>query len=714
VSRLSLSEQAALGSGADFWTTKAVADVPALTLTDGPHGVRRQLGGSDHLGLAGSEPATCFPPAVGLAQTWDPTLARRVGAAIGVEARALGVDVVLGPGINIKRDPRGGRNFEYFSEDPLLSGVLGAAWVEGVQDVGVGASVKHFAVNNQEHDRMRVDVDVDARTLREIYLRAFHRVVTRARPWTVMASYNRINGVWAAENRWLLTDLLRGEWGFDGVAVSDWGAVVDRVRSVAAGLDLTMPGAGPGPDDEVVEAVESGALAASDVALCAERMAALARRAAQHRRPGVVDHDAHHELAREVARRAIVLLRNDTQVLPLRPETRIAVVGEFARTPRFQGGGSSRVNPTRVDVPLEEIEQRSAGEVVFAAGGAEAVRAAADADVAVVFLGLGEEQESEGFDRPDIALPAEQVELLRGVLEVQPATVVVLMHGGVVDLSDVTAPAVLDAALTGQGCGAAIADVLFGLVNPSGRLAETVPLRLQDTPAYLGFPGESGRVRYGEGVFVGHRWYDSRDWPVRYPFGHGLSYTTFAHHDLEVSFDGEALTARVTVTNSGARAGREVVQFYAGLPGSRVARAPRSLIGFVALDLDPGQSAVAEIRAGRDELAYWDVRVDDWVLEGGVYRVDVGASSRDIRGSAEVFIPGDQVAAPLSLQSTLREVAAHPEVLRRLGEVMGSVLPADADGGGAAAMMADIPLDRLPGFTRGSVTLEQLAALLED
>ncbi len=708
-----MPQQAALGSGADFWTTEAVEDIPAVILTDGPHGVRRQLGATDHLGLAGSEPATCFPPAVALAQTWDPDLAAEVGRAVGREARALGVGVVLGPGINIKRDPRGGRNFEYISEDPHVSGVLGSAWVRGIQAEGVGASVKHFAVNNQEYDRMRVDVDVDDRALREIYLRAFHRVVTEARPWTVMCSYNRIRGQWAAENRWLLTELLRGEWGFDGVVVSDWGAVVDRVRSVAAGLDLVMPGGDPSSDAEVVGAVESGALPAEVVTRSAARVEALARRAAAAGPAPEVDFSAHHELAREVARRAIVLLRNSDGLLPLDPAADVAVIGEFARTPRYQGGGSSRVNPIRLDVPFDEIRARSRGRVEFAAGGEEAVRAAADADVAVMFLGLEESQESEGFDRASVDLPAAQVALLGEVLAVQPHTVVVLVHGGVVTLGAVTAPAVLDAALAGQGGGAAVADVLFGVVNPSGRLCETVPLRLQDSPSCLSFPGEAGRVRYDEGVFVGYRWYDAREWPVEFPFGHGLSYTTFAHRGLSVTADGDAITARVVVANTGSRAGHEVVQVYAGLPGSRVARPPRELVGFASVHLEPGTEAVVEVRFGRSELVYWDVRVGDWVLEGGEYRIDVGASSRDIRVSAGLLIAGDEVVLPLTMQSTLAEVAAHPEVMQRLVALLGMALPAGQDTSGLGAMMASIPLDRLPTFTGGAVSRAQLERVLE-
>lgn len=709
----SVAAQAALGSGAGFWTTKAVGGIPAITLTDGPHGVRRQPGSADHLGLGASVPATCFPPAVALAQTWDPALVGRVAGAIGREARALDVQVVLGPGVNIKRDPRGGRNFEYYSEDPHLAGVLGAAWVIGVQAEGVGASVKHFAVNNQEHDRMRVSADVDPRALREVYLRAFHRVVTRARPWTVMASYNRINGEWAVQDHWLLTRVLRGEWGFGGVVVSDWGAVVDRVRSVAAGLDLQMPGDDGAADAEVVAAVADGVLSRADVAGAAARVARLARRGNAGRRPGSgVDAQAHHELAREAARRSIVLLRNDADVLPLHRDASVAVVGLFATSPRYQGGGSSHVTATRVDVPLDEIRARAAGEVTFAADREAAVRAAATSDAAVVFLGLDESAESEGFDRTDIELPATQLDTLAAVLAVQPRTAVVLVHGGVLRLQPVAAPAMLDAALGGQGGGAAIADVLYGLANPCGKLAETVPVRLQDCPGYLNFPGESGHVRYGEGIFVGHRWYDARDLDVTFPFGHGLSYTTFAYSDLQVSADGDGISATVCITNTGSRAGREVAQFYIAVPGSRVARPPRALAAFATVDLEPGRWSRARVHLDRDDLAYWDTRADRFVLEPGDYRVDVGSSSRDIRARATVTVPGEVVDAPLTLQSTLAEVAADPAALQRLLALLGADATALGADPAIAAMMANVPVGRLVSLLGGALTREQLEGAL--
>ncbi|MFJ3530889.1 beta-glucosidase [Streptomyces sp. NPDC090132] len=735
---LSLAERAALGSGADFWTTKTVGPVPALTLTDGPHGVRLQAEDADHLGISASRPATCFPPAVGLGQSWDTELVAEVGRALGVESRALGVDVLLGPGVNIKRDPRCGRNFEYFSEDPQLTGTLATAWVRGLQSTGVGASLKHFAANNTENDRMRSSSDVAARPLREIYLRAFQQVVQQAQPWTVMCSYNRINGTYASENRWLLTDVLRGEWGYDGVVVSDWGAVQDRVTSVAAGLDLEMPGAGGTTDAQVVAAVEAGELDAASVDLAATRTAALAARGLAGRSLPVAPFDpaAHHALARRAAANSVVLLKNDpvegAPVLPLTAGHPLAVLGAFAAAPRYQGGGSSHVNPTQVDVPLDEIRALAGNAEVTHAPGfttdgtgdaaalrAEAVALAAAAETAVVFLGLAAHQESEGFDREDIELPREQLELLAEVVRVQPRTAVVLSHGGVLRLAPVTAaPALLDGALLGQAAGGALADVLFGRVNPSGRLTETVPVRLQDTPAYLDFPGEHSHVAYGEGLFVGYRWYDARDIEVAFPFGHGLSYTDFAYGDLELSADEQGISASVTVTNTGDRTGREVVQFYVSKPGSAVARPLRELKGHTTVTLDAGASERVTTLLPRTGLAYWDTRAERWIVEGGAYEVLAAASSRDPRASASVELVGDELDLPLTLDSTLGEVMSLPGA----AETLAALLPfpqdtgdGDALGIDMARMMASIPVRRLVSFAGGAVTTadleEQLARL---
>ncbi|TRW89094.1 beta-glucosidase [Mycolicibacterium sp. 018/SC-01/001] len=710
----SLNAKAALGSGASFWRTKAVDGLPAITLTDGPHGVRMQGEAGDHLGLGASAPATCFPPAAGLAQSWDRDLVRRVGAAIADEARALGVSVVLGPGVNIKRDPRCGRNFEYFSEDPLLSGSLGAAWVSGLQSRGIGASVKHFAANNTETDRMRSDSQVPDRALHEIYLKSFERVVTEARPWTVMCAYNKVNGVYASENRWLLTDVLRGEWGFDGLVVSDWGAVADRVAALAAGLDLAMPGGDSTLDEEVVAAVREGRLDPAVLDESAARVVRLLTRATHADPAQPVDHSVHHALAREAAAHSIALVKNDTAVLPLQTSETIAVVGSFAVQPRFQGGGSSHINASTVDVPLHEIRSRAGSEVTFSDGGDTdaAVSAALAADVAVLFLGLSDADESEGFDRTHIDLPDDQIHLLAAVSAVQPRTVAVISHGGVVRLSDVNrcAAAILDCALLGQGGGAAIADVLFGIVNPSGRLAETVPVRLEDAPSFLNFPGEHSRVRYGEGVFVGYRGYDARGVDVTFPFGHGLSYTDFRYSDLTVTTDGDGIRVSVAVTNIGDRDGREVVQVYLGFPESSVSRPPQELKAFDVVDVPAGGRADVRLHISRADLAHWDDRVARWVVEGGRCSVRVGRSSRNILCTSDIDVAGDSIDIPLTMDSTLGELLADPVMGPQLVDRFQAMAPADGLGTDMLTMISSIPVNRLKAFGAGEAVaaLEQM------
>ncbi len=722
IAEMTLEEKVSLTSGTDFWYTKAIERlrVPSVMLTDGPHGLRKQRGGGDHLGIGDSVAATCFPPAAGLGSSWDAELVERVGAALGLEAAIEGVGVVLGPGINIKRSPLCGRNFEYFSEDPIISGILGAALVNGIQSRGVGASLKHFAANNQEHDRMRVSSDVDARPLREIYLRGFRRVVEEARPWTVMCSYNRINGVHAAQDRWLLTTVLRDEWGFDGLVVSDWGAVDDRAAALAAGTDLEMPGAS-GADADVIAAVESGALDETVVDAAAARVVDLARRAqpvaASTGRS--LDVDAHHALAREAAGRSIVLLKNDGAVLPIARAARIAVSGVFAAEPRYQGAGSSMINPTRLDIPLDEICAAAAGAVTYSAGFTaaadepadeaerlrrEAATAAADADVAVIFVGLPARMESEGYDRDDIDLPAAQLDLIDAVRAANPNTVVVLSNGGVVALPFAArVPAILEAWLLGQAGGGAIADVLFGVVNPSGRLTETIPVRLADTPAYLDFPGEFGHVRYSEGLCVGYRWYDARELDVTFAFGHGLSYTTFEYgaSQATVSDDGD-IDVRVAVTNTGPVDGREVVQVYASPVSGTVRRPPRELKAFTSVALAAGETREVTLTIRREDLTYFDIRVDTWVVEGGTYIIDVAASSRDIRSSVRVDIDGDEVRVPLTRSSSIGEVLANPvagpmvqAALAAMAGDTGAIMP---EGAALARMLESFPIGKVGMF----------------
>ncbi|WP_127473349.1 glycoside hydrolase family 3 C-terminal domain-containing protein [Microbacterium sulfonylureivorans] len=726
VADLTLEEKASLTSGASFWYTKPVErlGIPSIMVTDGPHGLRKQREGGDHLGLGDSVPATCFPPAVGLGSSWDVDLVRRVGEALGTETAIENVGVLLGPGINIKRSPLCGRNFEYLSEDPIVSGVLGAAIVNGIQSKGVGTSLKHFAANNQEDDRMRASSDVDPRPLREIYLRGFQRVVEDAQPWTVMCSYNRINGVYASEDPWLLTKVLRDEWGFEGLVVSDWGAVNERVPGLAAGMDLEMPTTNGVTDAQIVAAVQDGSLDESVVDVAAGRVLDLVRKveAGAGAIEGPLDVDAHHALAREAAGRSIVLLKNDG-LLPLKAQTSVALIGGFIDKPRFQGAGSSMINPTRVDDVALEIVSQATEDYVFQAQGftlngtgdaaqlrADAVALAAKNEVAVVFLGLPAAAESEGYDREHIDLPAVQLELLDAVLEVNPNTVVVLSNGGVVALPFADrVPAILEGWLLGQAGGGAIADVLYGVVNPSAKLTETIPLRLEDTPAFLDFPGEFSHVRYGEGLFVGYRWYDSRRMGVAFPFGHGLSYTTFSYGDAAASVNAAGdIDVRVTVTNTGDRDGREVVQVYTSLPGGKVQRPVRELKAFASVALTAGESREVALTVRRKDLAYWDIRLDGWVVEGGEYAVDVAASSRDIRSSVSVTVDGDPVSLPLSRTSSIGEVMAHPVVgemvQAAIAQMMGGMEGVEAimpEGVDASKMMESFPIGRAGMFAAG-------------
>ncbi|MEV4457761.1 glycoside hydrolase family 3 C-terminal domain-containing protein [Microbispora sp. NPDC049633] len=725
---LTLEQKAALLSGRDFWTTKPLeqAGIPSIALCDGPHGVRREAGGSDHLGINDSMPATCFPPAVAVGSSWDPEVAARIGAAVGREGRALGVAVVLGPGVNIKRSPLCGRNFEYYSEDPLLSGVLGAAHVAALQAEGPGASVKHFAANNQETERMRVSADVDERTLREIYFPAFERVVTEARPATVMCSYNRVNGVYASQNRWLLTDVLRREWGFTGVVVSDWGAVQDRVAALAAGLDLEMPGTGGAGDRRVVEAVRAGELDEAVVDASVRRVAALTARHSGV--SGAFDADAHHALARELAAECAVLLKNEGGALPLTAGARIAVIGEFAVRPRFQGGGSSHINATRVDAALDAIRVH-APDAVYAQGFSldgtgddrelreAAAETAAAADVAVVFAGLSEREESEGFDRETIDLPAVQVELIRAVAAAARRTVVVLSNGGVVSLEgwhdDVDA--VLEGWLLGQAGGSAVADLLFGVVNPSGRLAESIPFRLQDTPSYLNFPGEAGHVRYGEGVMVGYRYHETAERPVRYPFGHGLSYTTFATSGLTVVRTGDyTATVTVTVTNTGKRAGKHVVQVYVATTAGPVRRPARELRAFAKVALAPGESRAVTLPLGRRAFAYYDVPLGRWVVAPGDYTIQIGENASSVVAETTIGLDGDPAVPVVSLDSTLGEWLSHPHAGPALLKVLTtgrSERPAEHDADGLR-MASSMPMGRFLTFAGIDLPRETLRELV--
>ncbi|HEY5978882.1 MAG TPA: glycoside hydrolase family 3 C-terminal domain-containing protein [Microlunatus sp.] len=703
VAQLTLEEKASLTMGSGFWYTAAVErlGVERILVSDGPHGLRAQPAGhsdgGDHLGIGGSVPATCFPTASGLASSWNPEAFRAVGRALAREARAGGVAVVLGPGVNIKRSPLCGRNFEYLSEDPYLAGALATAAVQGTQSLGVGTSLKHYAANNQEGDRLRVSAEVDDRTLREIYLPAFEAVVTDARPWTVMCAYNRINGTYASEHHWLLTEVLRDEWGFEGLVVSDWGAVHDRVAALAAGLDLEMPPAVGVSDVAVVEAVRAGTLEVEVLDEAVRRVLRLVERS----RPameagGTFDVHEHHALARTVAHESAVLLKNDGGVLPLRPAAgaRVAVIGEFARTPRYQGAGSSQVNPTRVDIPLDELSAAfGTGVTVDFAPGfllnsvedddallVEAIATATDADHVVVFLGLPVQSESEGFDRTTMELPANQITLLQRISAVSDSVVVVLVGGSTVQLStwDHRAAAILNCWLSGQASGGAVADLLTGAANPSGKLAETIPIRLEDNSSFLNFPGDPGVVRYGEGVFVGYRGYDKAVVDVSYPFGYGLSYTSFSIGDVSASVSGSvadgdlSVAVIATVTNIGSVAGAEVVQVYVGDLESEVARPVRELKGFVRVGLEPGASTTVTVHLDERAFAYWSVRLGRWAVEAGEFEIAVGSSSRDIADQVVVSIDAPSVAAPLGVDSTLHEWLADDRGRELLSGAPGS------------------------------------------
>ncbi len=651
-----------LTSGADFWHTQAPqgTGLPAVMLADGPHGVRKQLTESGY--SPESVPATCFPTASALAATWDVELLEEVGVALGTEARTEGVSVLLGPGANIKRSALCGRNFEYFSEDPFLSSRMAAAWIRGVQSTGVGASLKHFAVNNQEFRRYSIDARVDARALREIYLASFEHAVVEARPATVMAAYNRVNGIHCAENHELLTGILRDEWGFDGLVVSDWGAVTQRSACLAAGLDLEMPGYDGRDDDAVLAAVASGELEPAAVERAADAVTRLIERTATARaaEPGY-DAAAHHTLARRAAEAGTVLLKNDDAVLPLNPAARIAVIGEFARQPRYQGAGSSGTNPHRLDDAWTDLSERvDLDRLTFAPGyhrGSgrtdaalldEARAVARDADLAVVFAGLPDSYETEGVDRANLALPDGHDALIAAVAQVCPQVVVVLAGGAPVTMpwhDDVAA--IIECYLGGQAAGSAISRVLTGDAEPGGRLAETFPLRTADNPVHV-WPAGPAVVEYRESVYVGYRYYDTAGLDVRYPFGHGMSYTTFAWSELEIAEveNDDAAEQRfdvsVRVTNTGDRPGSEVVQVYVRDVESTVFRPEQELAGFTKVFLMAGESRRVTVQVDRRAFAFWDTTIDDWSIESGDFEIRVGASSRDIRLSATVLLESDR------------------------------------------------------------------------
>jgi len=651
---LSLTDKVRLGAGATFWTTRAVphAGLPSITLTDGPHGLRGQGEGGDHLGLGGSRTATCFPTASALAASWDTALLAEVGAAIGHEAVDQGVHMVLGPGVNMKRNPLCGRNFEYFSEDPQLSGKLAASWIRGVQSAGAGASLKHFALNNQELKRMSTDVRVDERALHEYYLPAFEIAVREGDPATVMCAYNRVEGVYCSDHRRLLTEILRDRWGFRGAVVTDWGAMNDRVAAYAAGTDLEMPGDGGRSDAEVLAAVAAGRLAEEVLDASADRMRTLiARTTARDGTPPADLYERNHALAHRAAVAGAVLVKNEKGALPLTPGGRVAVLGSLAAAPRFQGAGSSTVNPTRV-VSLTDGVQRYAA-VDHAAGyrpadepdealRAEAVRIAERADRVIVCVGLTDIFESEGFDREHLRIPANQIALLESLAHLRDRVVLVVVGGSAIEMPwESSASAILHLQLAGQAGGAAAADLLFGAANPSGKLTETYPLTYDDVVNAGYYGANPEQTPYLESMYCGYRYFDTAGKPVRYPFGHGLSYTTFAYADLSTTLRGEHdVEVSLTVTNTGRRDGAEVVQLYVAPRTDGAYRPAQELKAFAKVTLAAGEAGTVTLRLDRRSFACYDPGVGDWVVEAGPYEIRVGASSRDIRLTGVVELAG--------------------------------------------------------------------------
>lgn len=754
ISKMTLEEKASLCSGADFWHTKEVArlGIPAVAVSDGPHGLRKQDGEADHLGLNESIRAVCFPAGCALAASFDKSLARHLGETLGNECQAENVSTILGPAMNIKRSPLCGRNFEYYSEDPYVSTELGAAYVQGVQSKNVGTSPKHFMANSQEFHRMTSDSVMDERTMRELYLASFEGMVKKGKPWTIMNSYNKLNGTYLCENREILTDILRKEWGFDGYVMTDWGAMNNRIEALKAGCNLEMPSSGGITDAEIVKAVTDGSMDEAILDQACEEFLNIVFRYKENRDTSAVfDREKDHETARMIEEESIVLLKNEDKILPLDSDKKVALIGKYAASPRYQGGGSSHINSFKVESAMDALKGME--NVVYAQGYddvqdvtderllAEAVETAKNADVAVIFAGLPDNFESEGYDRKHLRMPDCQNRLIEAVADVQPNVIVVLHNGAPVEMPWIgCVKAVLEAYLGGQAVGVAVANVLFGKVNPSGHLPETFPLRLQDTPCYLTYGGENDRSEYTEGVFVGYRYYTSREMPVLFPFGHGLSYTTFEYSNLKINNiensikkihvrESDGIKVTVDVSNTGNRAGKDVVQLYVSAKDSKVIRPVRELRGFEKVELQPGETKTVSFELDSRAFAYWNKDISDWYVETGAYEIQIGKNAQEILLSAEVEVESEKVIKKVfHINSTLGEIMADPKGKAVLEQAMS----AGAMGSGAAeategaqaddaisaemmaAMMEAMPLRQMlsfvPGVTRES--LEQLVAAL--
>lgn len=759
LSKMTLEQKASMCSGADFWHTVAIEELglPDIMVADGPHGLRKQEEEVDHMGVAESIKAICFPTASALACSFDRDLIHRVGDALGEECVAEDIAVLLGPGLNMKRSPLCGRNFEYYSEDPYLAGELGSAFIKGVQSHNVGTSLKHFAANNQEWRRMSTNVLASERTLREIYLAAFEKVVKEAKPWTIMCSYNRINGFYSCENSWLLNDVLRNEWGYEGVVLSDWGAMNERIKALQAGLDLEMPDCHGETDKQIVAAVKDGSLDEAVLDKTVLRILELVNKYVSDKpdvRPAY-DKEAHHELAKTTATQTAVLLKNEG-VLPLHANQKVALIGEFAKTPRIQGGGSSHINCTKIDNALDAFAELNElpGEhicedgvcrmvppvrydISYAQGYVttedntdetllrEAVETAKFADVAIIFAGLPDAFEGEGHDRKHLNMPNCQNELIDAICQVQPNVVVVLHNGSPIAmpwLSKVNA--VIDMYLAGQASGSACVDLLTGRANPSGKLAETFPCRLEDTPAYMDFPGSRNEVSYGEGVYIGYRYYDKRKMDVLFPFGHGLSYTTFAYSNLNV-VENDTITVSCDITNTGDYAGAEVVQLYIENFIGLENRPVRELKDFAKITLLPGETKTVTFRLNDRSFSYYNETAKDWFIESGEYTIALGASSRDLRLRQTINICSKQ-RLPFFVTDymTCEDVelfAKKPELLHDLLEKSGFAevtnRSTDEVDIGTVELMKSMysgtPLHSILSFSGDSLTYEYIQAIIQ-
>jgi len=739
IARMSLEDKAKLLSGRDIWSTHPFKeyDIPPMYVADGPHGLRKMA--SNNATLQSSIPATCFPTASALGATWNTNLIREVGAAIGKECQANNVQILLGPGLNIKRTPLNGRNFEYYSEDPHLSGKIAVAFIQGVQSQGVGACAKHFTANNQEHERMMHSINADERTLREIYMRGFEIAVKEAAPWSMMCAYNKVNGTWASENEWLLTHVLRDEWGYKGFVVSDWGAVNNPDRAAHAGLNLEMPDNTFSPD-KIVQAVKNGTLNETRLDRTLKPLLRIILKVSQLKQENtVVDLKAHHALAIRAAEESIVLLKNEDDILPLNENEikSVAILGRFAETPRFQGGGSSNVNAFKSENALDSI-RKIVGENVeihyhpfYESRGDEyqksdidtAVNFAKNADIALVFIGLPDDFEAEGLDREHMDIPESHKALVREVAAVQPRTVAILSNGAAVEIEEWErdVPAILEAWLSGQGSGAAVANILFGRANPSGKLGETFPLRLQHNPAHIYFPGEHRSVDYREGIFVGYRYYDTKSMEVMFPFGHGLSYTRFEYSNLSVNknefSDNEVLKISLTVKNIGAQAGAEVVQVYVHDKASDVVRPVKELQAFQKIHLNKNESQTIGFELDRRAFTYFHPEMKDWYAESGEFDILVGSSSRDIRLHTTVTLNSSQeYKRVIDKYTPFRDIINHPtgrpfveNILESFGTSIDSDKPEDHE---AKAIFLSLPLIKSVNFSHGNFSEEMLERLI--